>query len=286
MSAEFPYRQSSIKAYLECPRRARLAYVERRQSRTFAAMGIGTASHRGAEAVLLAKRDGREWSPDVAAVEAVRAAHDVVATVDFAGAEDERGPFVDRAAAYARAYAEAVAPSVDVVDVERYVRAEIAGVEVHGTIDVVEPTRIRDTKTTRKAPPVWGEPGYRFQLGLYAALAAEACFDVVPREAVIDVLVLSERSPRATKANPFPVAERTIRYLPIVLDEAALAEERESAIETVAAVRARVERDEWDRNPAACQAYGRPCDFIGECYPSRARALAAAKRDDSESEAA
>lgn len=271
----FPFRQSSVTTYLECPRRARFVYLDGRRGKTFPSMGIGTAGHRGGEAVLLAKRDGRAWGPDVAGAEAAASAQSLLSEVDFTGAEDERGPFVDRAVAYARAYAEQVAPQVECVDVERTMRAEIAGVEVSGTVDVLEPLRIRDTKTTRKAPPLWGEPRYRFQLGLYAALVEAACFDCEPREAVIDVLVLSEKSPCATKANPFPVAERTVRHLPIVIGPEALAEEKASAIETVGAVAERVARDDWSRNPAACQAWNRPCEFLGECYPERARALAA-----------
>lgn len=272
----FPLRSSSISQYLECPKRAFFVYVDRKPHRTNPAMALGTMTHAGIEAALRAVIAGEPLSESVA-VEA--AATSCPADVDWTGQDDEREPIALRAAAFARTYVREVAPSVKPVDVERYVSTKIGSIDVSGTIDVVESNRIRDTKTTRRMPTPWGDPKHRFQLGLYAALVETACFDSAPQSAVIDYLVLSERKPRATKSNPEPTTERTVRYLPVVLDAADLADEKRSAIDALHMVHERTQCGEYPRNPNACMSWGRPCEFLAECYPHRARMVEIVKSE-------
>lgn len=270
-----PLRSSSIAAYLECPRRAHHIYVERRRGRTVPAMALGTMAHAGIETMLRAKIDGRPTPLH----DALAAAANVPADTDFGGSEDDAQTTVQRAQTIVHAYARDVAPLVSPIDVERRVEADIDGANVTGIIDVLESSCVRDTKTTRKAPTPWGDPRHRFQLGLYAALVERGCFDATPKTAVVDYLVLSERKPRATKANPEPTVERTVRYLPVVLDEADLADEKQSAIAVLADVSRRTKAGEYPCNPLACVSWGRPCEFLPECYPQRARVLSSVKEE-------
>lgn len=272
----FPLRSSSIAAYLECPRRAQNIYVERRWGRTVPAMALGTMAHAGIETLLRDKIRGQV--PTLSA--ALEAAQVIPAHVDWTGAEDEQAPITERASAIVQTYAAEVAPHVEPIDVERRIEVEINGASVAGVLDVLEPTRIRDTKTTRRAPTPWGDPRHRFQLGLYAALVEHGCYDAQPRTAVIDYLVLSERKPRATKSNPDPQVERVVKYLPVIIGEDDLQAEKYSALATVQDVVERTRAGSYPRNPLACTSWGRPCEFLGECYPERLKAIEAVTKTE------
>lgn len=268
-------RSSSIATYLECPRKAHYVYIEGRRGRTVPAMAIGTMAHAGVESLLRSKMRGADG------IDAALCASSVEPDgVDWAGQDGERVHAADRASAMVRTYAAEVAPSVTPIDAERRIETRLGGVPVSGTIDVVEPLRIRDTKTTRRSPTLWGDPKHRFQLGLYAALVESACFDCDPKTAVIDYLVLSERKPRATKAVPDPAIERTVRYLPVVLDEADLHAEKMSSMVVLADVARRAAAGEYPRNPLACTSWLRACEFLSECYPERFRVASAVVLDE------
>lgn len=258
-----PLRQSSIATYMTCARKAQFRYVEGITEPANERMVRGTCAHAGIEFALR-----RQMTGAVASVEEVKQAVSDTAsreasTVDWTREEpDDRDAMVDRAIAYAEHYVTHVAPSLQVVDVERRFTAKIApGLEVTGTIDIVTQDGLRDVKTTSRAPtPSMGDPRYRIQLGLYSAAwqAITDGFDF--GSSVIDFLVLSE-----TKSKG-----RTVRHLPVVMSPDETAEEARNAIDVAQHVQAATTRGDYPRNPLACFEYGRPCGYLARCMPHRA----------------
>lgn len=269
--SEFPLRFSSVAEFLGCPRRAAFRYMDRQQTATTPRMALGTVTHAGIERALRLQHAGLRISES----ELERAVNDAAAAqsdrVDWSIDPDERGPFVDRALAMARHYVEHVAPSIQVVDVERWFETEIGGYRFTGQIDVVEPTRLRDVKTKGRAP-TGIEPRDRLQLGTYAIACEVEMFDTAPTSAVIDALTLSEKTPRKSKADPFPVTTRKVRHLPILFDGDELAEEKEAAKSAIVMVAESAARGDFPRNPLACEMWGRLCDHAAKCIPHRASA--------------
>lgn len=281
-----PYSASRIALYLQCPRRAAYQYLEGLREPPSASMARGTAAHGGIE-YLLRRQMGGSVATDEEIADATRdAAAKAAAEVEWSSEdEDERAGLVDRAIAYALAYARQVAPSLRVIDVEKPFRVSVHGIDLVGRIDVVAEDSLRDTKTAQRAPsPAWGDPRSRLQLGFYA-LAWEIMadeFDPAPMSAAIDTLVLTERSPRATKANPSPVATREVRHLPLVIESRELVDEMAAARSVLMSVDEQASLGNYPRNPTACYAWMRPCPHLGRCIPGRASAVerAAAMRAD------
>ena len=274
-----PYSASRIALYLQCPRRAAYQYIEGLREPPSASMARGTAAHGGIE-YLLRRQMGGSVATDEEISDATRdAATKAAAEVEWSSTpddEDERAHLADRAIAYALAYARQVAPSLRVIDVEKPFRVSVHGIDLVGRIDVVDEHSLRDTKTAQRAPsPAWGDPRSRMQLGFYA-LAWEILgdeFDPAPISAAIDTLVLTERSPRATKANPSPVTTREVRHLPLVIESRELVDEMAAARSVLMHVDEQASLGNYPRNPTACYAWMRPCPHLGRCIPGRASAV-------------
>lgn len=272
-----PYSASRIALYLQCPRRAAYQYLEGHREPASASMARGTAAHGGIEYLLRRQLGGSPASEaeicDATRDAAARAAAEVEWSADD---EDERAHLADRAIAYALTYARQVAPTLRVIDVERAFSVSVHGIELRGRIDVVDEHSLRDTKTAQRAPsPAWGDPRSRLQLGFYA-LAWEILgdeFDPAPMSAAIDTLVLTERSPRATKANPSPTTTREVRHLPLVIEPRELVDEMAAARSVLMHVDEQATLGNFPRNPTACYAWMRPCPHLGRCIPGRASAV-------------
>jgi RecB family exonuclease len=272
-----PYSASRIALYLQCPRRAAYQYLEGLREPPSATMARGTAAHGGIE-YLLRRQMGGSVATDEEIADATRdAAAKAAAEVEWSADDaDERQGLADRAIAYALGYARQVAPTLRVVDVEKPFRVSIVGTELVGRIDVVAEDSLRDTKTAQRAPtPAWGDPRSRLQLGFYA-LAWDVMsdeFDPAPMSAAIDTLVLTERTPRATKANPTPTTTREVRHLPLIIESRELVDEMAAARSVLEHVHERAELGDYPRNPTACYAWMRPCPHLGRCIPGRASAV-------------
>lgn len=272
-----PYSASRIALYLQCPRRAAYQYIEGLREPPSASMARGTAAHGGIEYLLRRQMGGApatdEEISDATRDAAAKASAEVEWTADD---EDERAHLADRAIAYALGYARQVAPSLRVIDVEKPFAVSVHGVELRGRIDVVDEHSLRDTKTAQRAPsPAWGDPRSRLQLGFYA-LAWEILgdeFDPAPMSAAIDTLVLTERSPRVTKANPSPVTTREVRHLPLVIESRELVDEMAAARSVLLSVDEQATAGNYPRNPTACYAWMRPCPHLSRCIPGRASAV-------------
>jgi hypothetical protein len=272
-----PYSASRIALYLQCPRRAAYQYLDGLREPPSGSMARGTAAHAGIEYALRRQMSGTPATEDEIAQAALDAAREAEATVEWSDDDaDERRHLADRAIAYALGYARQVAPTLRVVEVERPFRVGISGTELTGRIDVVTEDSLRDTKTAQRAPsPAWGDPRSRLQLGYYglawSILADE--FDAPAMSAAIDTLVLSERTPRATKAAPTPGTQRDVRHLPLVIDARELLDEMTVAKTTLEAVHEQAELGNYPRNPTACYAWMRPCPHLAQCIPGRASAV-------------
>lgn len=275
-----PYSASRISLYLQCPRRAAYQYIDGLREPPSGSMARGTAAHAGIEFALRRQMTGAPASEDEIAQAALDAARAAEATVEWTADDaDERRHLADRAIAYALGYARQVAPTLRVVDVERPFRVSIIGTELVGRIDVVAEDSLRDTKTAQRAPsPAWGDPRARLQLGFYglawSILADE--FDAPAMSAAIDTLVLTERTPRATRAAPNPTTTREVRHLPLVIDAREMLDEMTAARATLEAVHEQAELGNYPRNPTACYAWMRPCPHLSRCIPGRASAVEAA----------
>jgi len=271
MAQEFPLRQSSVATFLECPRKARLEYIEGQRGPTYPRMATGTAAHAGADLYNRAIIAGR---PAPSLDEVVAATRDkadrLIEDVDFSQEEDaasERVAMVERAVAFAAGYVEHVVPTLGTVTAsERPFSVSIAVpklnapdalYELTGTIDCETTSAVRDLKTTTRAmsPP----PRYLVQLGTYALASTHREDYFAEPDGVIDSLVMSE-----TKRDG-----RRVRYLPTVIPAAALAEESALARETIVRVAQAAERGDYPRNPTACEQYNRPCAHLASCMPWR-----------------
>lgn len=270
-------RQSMIAAYLTCPRRAQYRYVEGIREPSNERAARGTAAHAGIEYALRRKMLGTPTTLDEVAQATRDAVARVSSDVDWSREEPgDRDAMADRAIAYATHYVEHVAPGLDLVDVERQFQTTIGDIPVHGTIDVVCRTQLRDTKTTSRTPsPAWGDPRYRLQLGIYA-LAWQAMhddFDAPQMSGAIDFLVLSERKPKGKEPT------REVRHLPVIIDADEMRGEVAVARETVRHVASRVRVGDYPRNPTACFEWSRPCPYMGACQPHRASAVERAEAE-------
>jgi len=272
MSQEFPLRQSSIATYLECPRKARLEYLEGQRGPTYPRMATGTAAHAGADHFNKALIAGKS-APSIEEIEQVArdAASRIMREVDFSQDEDadaERTLLADRAAAFAAAYVEHVAPALGAITAsERPFSVSIdvpkpngpnALYELTGTIDVETANAVRDLKTTTRAMAT--PPRYLVQIGTYALASTHRDDHYVEPFGAVDSLVMSE-----TKRGG-----RRVRYLPTIIPAEALAEESTLARETIVRVAQAAERGDYPRNPTACEQYNRPCAHLRSCMPWRA----------------
>ncbi len=207
-------RTSALSTYPDCPRRgaSRLFWQEikaagfqlRYMPRGIGAM-IGTAVHRGVASVLSVKaRTGRLPSRGDA-LEAGREMLDYQieeGDIQFDGpngATHNIGEAVDQVARMTGVYHDTVAPTVDPIQVEERLEAEVEpGLVLSGQPDLVcrEPGAIRDLKTGQRMPVSFAP-----QLGGYSLLARTHNLDI--QRASIDYI------PRVRKNRPQPPAVST-----------------------------------------------------------------------------
>lgn len=261
----FPLRSSSLRCYLECPRKAYYSYVEGLQTMDTPSMAIGTATHETAAWMLMREIETHAL-PTVEEVKdkAYDCAHTIAYNVDFTSALEEKSKFEDRVIGLSTQYRHEVAPWIQPLEVEASFTLEIQGLTLLGTIDVVGQDGIHETKTTRKIPPKTGDCAHRLQVGLYSLAKPEF------NRATLDYLHFSERAGRATKANA-GVAHptRTIRHLPVWIEEDDLKQEAQLALHTANYVFEQTQKGIFPRNPTSCVYWGRACRYLTICMPWR-----------------
>jgi hypothetical protein len=176
-------RASALSGYADCPRRsaARMFRQEIEAAgfqlgRTIRGIGaaIGTAVHRGAEIALAEKAHSGRLPPigvtEDAAIETLR--DQIAGEIEYegpAGVTQTKAQAEIQSRQMTRAYHRAIAPTVDPIQVEQRLEAEIApGVILSGQADLVarEPGAVRDLKTGARPPRAFAP-----QLGAYSLLA-------------------------------------------------------------------------------------------------------------------
>jgi hypothetical protein len=161
------------------------------------------------------------------------------------GEKAVRGGAVDTAVSLASLHHHELAPGINPVHLERVWDLEIAGfpVDLRGTIDVQEESRIRDTKTAKRSPPE-GTADKSEQLTMYA-MATHILDKKIP-ELQLDNLV-------KTKV-PKVVIQKTMRteddFAPLLARIAAASKAIESGIFMPCAP------DHWCCSPKWCGYYG------------------------------
>jgi hypothetical protein len=261
-------RQSLVKEWISCPRKAALKYGLGGFDAVKAPMPIvvaaGLAAHEGiAFAITEQIATGTPCAPERAGDVAADAADALGEDIDWyeEGHKGSSSDLRDRARAFAETYVVEVAPHLHPLAAERHFEIDVDGVPFEGTMDVSTTEGPRDTKTTRRSPSGWGDPSHRFQLGAYAlAWLAEDYRD--PPSATIDYLVLSE-----TKG-----AGRTVRHLPVYLGPEEVAEEMVQARLTIGRVDDAMRSGDYPRNVTSCAEWQRPCEYLSRCMPHRASA--------------
>jgi hypothetical protein len=119
---------------------------------------IGKGTHAAIEKDLVNKQQWGTLLPDDSiadyAADAARAAWDEDEPVLQEG-DPDKGGVVDVAVSLAQLHHKQVAPGIDPVAIERGFVLEIEGFpyDLMGFVDIEEPGRIRDTKTSSKSPP-------------------------------------------------------------------------------------------------------------------------------------
>ena len=137
-----------------------------------------------------------------------------------AGAADLR----DTGRAAIATYLDQVAPTIDPAGIELHVSGEIAGVPVHGYVDLIDTNgRIIDFKTAKKKP-AGIRPDYRLQVATYKQLAPGANgvvkLDTLVKSKTVQVVeqtfVITTADQRSTQVL-YPLAQEGMRiglYMP------------------------------------------------------------------------
>jgi hypothetical protein len=207
-------RCSALSGWGDCPRRgaSKLFWAEIRAAgfmlryipRGIGAI-VGTAVHRGVASVLGVKARTGTLPARADALESSREMLDYQVEegdIQFDGPHGVThniGEAVDQVARMTGVYHDTVAPTVDPIQVEERLEAEVEpGLVLSGQPDLVcrEPGAIRDLKTGQRAPVSFAP-----QLGGYSLLARTHKIDI--QRAAIDYM------PRVRKGKPQPAPQST-----------------------------------------------------------------------------
>jgi len=189
---------SQLDMLAKCGLQYEFRYIQGIKSPPGVAMVIGTATHRSIEKNLINKRDQKALLPVEAVTEI--AAESLKNTWDGegpvlsleekkAGEKKTKGDAVDMAVSLAKLHHKELAPKIEPIHLEREVYLELKGFpyDLKGYLDIQEPNRIRDTKTTSKSPS-GDEAETSTQLKFYS-LARHVIDGLPPAEVALDYLV-------------------------------------------------------------------------------------------------
>lgn len=187
--------QSQITAYLRCGMQYFFRYVEDRIAPPSVALIRGTATHTAVDCNLIHKRDhGQLLDADAVADIARDSVNEEWERGEVLLDEDAtpmtaKGDTVDGAVRLATLHHGVLAPRLEPVHVERPFRigSPALPVDLQGTIDLQEPTRLRDLKTAAKTPAA-SVVENSLQLTMYS-MAVKTMDGVAPESLHLDTLV-------------------------------------------------------------------------------------------------
>jgi len=148
------YSASQLSTFTRCQLQWKFRYVDGIKSPPGYAAGIGTGTHKGIEGNLIAKMNGVAMPLAESCQMSADATHLAMEGVELADGESV-GAAVDQAVALTEVHYRDVAPGIAPIGVEERFTLDPPDrdYEIQGYIDVLEYSRIRDTKTTGKKPP-------------------------------------------------------------------------------------------------------------------------------------
>lgn len=199
--------QSQIDTFFRCPMQYYFRYVEDRIVPPGVALVAGTATHKTSLEIDLAHKRATGELLDLATIQdaardAVNEAWDTrgVALDDEERARGEatvKGETVDKAVALSTYHHNELAPLRDPVHIERPWLLNVKGtnLQLQGTIDLQEPTTLRDLKTASKSP-AQDRAQKSLQLTMYH-MAATILDKTPPQTLYLDTLVDLKRGPQA-----------------------------------------------------------------------------------------
>lgn len=193
--------QSQISAYLRCGMQYYWRYVQDLIAPPSVALIRGTATHTAVDKNLEHKRDhGRLLDADAVADIARDSVNEEWERGEVLIDEDStpkkaQGETVDGAVRLATFHHETHADSLEPVYIERPFRfgSPALAVDLQGTIDLQEPTRLRDLKTAAKTPAATVAEN-SLQLTMYS-MAAKVLDGVAPVSLHLDTLVDLKKGP-------------------------------------------------------------------------------------------
>lgn len=211
--SKYQIHVSGLNMLARCGEQYRRRYIEGDVIPPGVAMVVGTSVHESVAA------DLRHWIesdellpdeaiPDIAAGSLDRRWQEGVKLSDDeakAGLDRVRGEAVDRVVRLAGFHHQAVAPALRPKHVERPFVLDVKGYDfqITGTMDIQEPSAVRDTKTKQSSPPK-DAADRSIQLPAYA-LGVEISDGRRPEQVSLDCLVDLKRGPK------FQRLESTIR---------------------------------------------------------------------------
>lgn len=157
--------KSSVITYLRCGKQFWYAYIERRKEPPSVKQLLGRATHEAVEVNYVQKMASMADLPVAEVVDAFSTAYDREVG-DIETPDEDTGKAKDDGVRMTKHYQAAVAPGVQPEMVEEPVQFEVNGIPYSGVIDLVANKRIRDLKTTGRAPSK--EAAHRLELTGYA----------------------------------------------------------------------------------------------------------------------
>ncbi len=155
---------SSIELLFKCPKAFEYRYIDKIKTPPKAGMARGKAVDAAVNVDLEAKMSTGSLLPEEQVIDTAR---DTLER-EWVEVEDTEDKPVDEVVSLARLYHGAVAPKVEPTAVQHHWRMHVNGMrDLVGFIDVMEPGRIRDTKTAKKSPRR-DEADVSFQLDMYS----------------------------------------------------------------------------------------------------------------------
>jgi RecB family exonuclease len=187
---------SALNMLSKCGEMFRRRYIEGEKIPPGIALIVGTATHKSVETNLRGKIEKK----DIPMAELEAVASDTlnaewkkgIALTDEEkelGIKKAKGEAVDKAVKLSRAHAVQIAPGIHPISVERTWSLELAGFshDLAGTIDIIESSTLRDTKTASKSPNE-DTASRSIQLTAYS-LAVKVLDGKAPEKVCLDYLV-------------------------------------------------------------------------------------------------
>lgn len=210
---------SSMTTFLRCGQQWYYAYVLGEKSPPTLKQARGIAVHKAVEVNMEQKIDSKVDVPVEQMLDAYSDSWDEVGSDGFQVEEDEdEGEMKDKGIELTKLHHSEVSPTIQPLWVERPVQFDINGVTFSGQIDTVdEMKRVRDTKTTARAPR---PEQYLMNMTGYA-LSVRQLTGEVETDTVLDYLIATKKPRYLPITAGGPVTDKAINQFANTVDAVA-----------------------------------------------------------------